>query len=120
MPGRGESGSDEESPGEPGGRARGLRRRTPGAGPVDLPIVGLLLACGIVASGSWFVMEMGWTRAWFAGLVGIAGASVWLLMFPPANDAFVSTEQWVSVAWLALAPLSAAIPAIWTTRRRDR
>ena len=54
------------------------------------------------------------------GLVGIAGASVWLLMFPPANDAFVSTEQWVSVAWLALAPLSAAIPAIWTTRRRDR
>ena len=32
MPGRGESGSDEESPGEPGGRARGLRRRTPGDG----------------------------------------------------------------------------------------
>ena len=102
------------------GFAVGLLATVVHAGPVDLPIVGLLLACGIVASGSWFVMEMGWTRAWFAGLVGIAGASVWLLMFPPANDAFVSTEQWVSVAWLALAPLSAAIPAIWTTRRRDR
>ena len=95
------------------GFAVGLLATVVHAGPVDLPIVGLLLACGIVASGSWFVMEI-------AGLVGIAGASVWLLMFPPANDAFVSTEQWVSVAWLALAPLSAAIPAIWTTRRRDR
>ena len=88
------------------------------AGPVDMPIAGLALASGMVAAGAWFMVECGWVTAWFAASVGVAGAAVWLLMYPPNNDSFVSTDQWVSQLWLFLAPVSAIVPAGWALARR--
>ena len=81
------------------------------AGPVDQPLIGVVLATVIVASGSWFLLESGWSRAWLGGVIGVAASALWLLMFPPANDSFVSVEQWPSQLWLILGPLSAIAPA---------
>lgn len=90
------------------------------AGPVDKPIIGLLLGFIMIASGSWFLLANGWDLAWLGALVAVAAATVWLLMFPPANDSFISVDQWVSQVWLLLAPVAVLLPAAWVSGRKGR
>lgn len=101
-----------------GGAVVGILATIVHAGPVDMPIVGLALSSAIVATGAWFMIECGWITAWLAAAVGVAGTAVWLLMYPPSNDSFVSADQWVSQFWLFLAPVSAIVPAGWVRARR--
>ncbi|MCF2705961.1 hypothetical protein I6E29_01585 [Arcanobacterium haemolyticum] len=79
-------------------------------GPVDLPLVGLVLACAIVASGAWFLAETGRLLVWSGYVIGVVGAAIVLLMVVPTNDGLVVMERWPSEVWLIAAPLSAILP----------
>lgn len=96
-----------------GGVAVGALAGIVHSGPVDRPIIGLVLAFCIVASTAWFVLESGWKITWLVGLIAVAATTVWMLMFPTAGDIFISVDQWPSQAWLLLAPTSALLPALW-------
>ncbi|MBE6483207.1 MAG: hypothetical protein E7Z96_00260 [Actinomycetaceae bacterium] len=101
-----------------GGLLVGMLATVVHSGPVDLPVVGLVLATGLVASGTWFLLEWKKPYVWLGYAPGVIGATIWLLMFPPVNDSVLSVDQWVSQLWLILAPVAALVPSLLLAYRR--
>ena len=88
------------------------------AGPLDLPIVGLILATAIVASGAWFVLEWGRASAWGGYTVAVAAMTFFLLMRDQNTDALVVPDMWPAEVWLILAPFAAIVAGLVAARRR--
>ncbi|MGO1590517.1 MAG: hypothetical protein ACTHW1_03125 [Ancrocorticia sp.] len=80
------------------------------AGPLGMPILGLLVATVLVAAGAWFLLAWGKRAAWLGYAIGIIAVTFWLFMAPPATDTIMSVYRWASDAWFVLAPASALIP----------
>ncbi len=89
------------------------------AGPLDQPIIGLVLAAAIVASGAWFILEWIKVPAWLGYILGIAAATFFFLARTSMGDAVVVPDMWPTQVWLFLAPVSALLPAIGIARNAD-
>lgn len=87
------------------------------AGPLDMPVVGLLLAAVIVASGAWFLLEWGKRTAWVGYIIAVSAVTVYLLMMGNGNDGVVVPSMWPSEVWLIVAPVMTILPAILVRRR---
>lgn len=92
------------------------------AGPVDLPLIGLVLAAAIVGSGAWFALEFGRITSWTAYLVGVVSTTMWLSFFPPNGDSIYSVSGWASETWVVLAagiPIVVCAVAQWKKSTRE-
>ncbi|MCI1674900.1 MAG: hypothetical protein LKJ57_07515 [Ancrocorticia sp.] len=90
------------------------------AGPVDLPIVGLVLAAAIVASGAWFLLDWKDRVAWGGYAIAVTAMTFYLLMRGQGVDALVVPDMWPAETWLVVAPIAAVVPAFIVRRRRVR
>ena len=88
-------------------------------GPLDMPVLGLLVSIVLVAAGAWFLLEWDKRTAWIGYAIGTTVATFWLLIAPPATDTVLSVYTWASDAWLILAPLSALVPAFMVRTPRN-
>lgn len=89
------------------------------AGPLDMPVIGLILAVGIVASGAWFILEWQQVPAWLGYILGIVAVTFFLLGRPGTGDAVVVPDMWPTQVWLFLGPAASLLPAIQIARRAD-
>lgn len=80
------------------------------AGPVDQPLVGLVVAFALVSAGSWLAVRSGGRAGWFGYTLAVAGTTAWLMFFPSAGDIFLSTTGWASEAWLILMAIAVVSP----------
>lgn len=88
------------------------------SGPVDQPIVGLVIASALVISGAWLA-HRAWERAgWFGYLLAVAGATMWLIFVPPRGDILITGNGWTSELWTALSLVCAVIPVVLESFRR--
>lgn len=90
------------------------------AGPVDMPLVGLVLASVLVGAGAVSI-----TAQWGEGLgiayaMGVIGCTLVLFFAPPGEDSVVMAAHWMSYAWIALAVVvsTGAVSATAHYRRR--
>lgn len=90
------------------------------SGPVDLPVVGSIIAMLLVAAGAWLALEVGGAFGWTGYALGALGVTIWLLFWPPHNDVLVSTTGWVSEIWGVLVVVAAWVPLLIQGRRRRR
>lgn len=82
-------------------------------GPLNMPVLGLLVAAVLVAGGAWFLLEWGKRVAWGWYAIGVIAATLWLFMAPPATDTVMSVYRWASDVWLFLAPVCSIVPAFF-------
>lgn len=82
------------------------------AGPLDMPVIGLILSFVLVASGAIVVYRMSPIDL-LPYTIGVFGATVWLLTSPPDNDVLVSVSSWVSNTWIVLAALATMTPVFF-------
>lgn len=81
-------------------------------GPVDRPVVGLIIASLLVICGAWFV-ERAWSKAgWIGYFVAVAVTTMWLMFAPPQGDILISGNGWTSELWTVLALVCAVMPAV--------
>lgn len=93
------------------------------AGPIDMPIIGLVVATLLVASGAWFVYELGRGWSWIPYVLTVLAVTYWLTYAPPANDILLSVTGWASETWLVLSVVGSILPALVASifeRRRRR
>lgn len=93
------------------------------AGPIDMPIIGLVVASLLVASGAWFAYELGRVWSWIPYILTVLAVTYWLTYAPPANDILLSVTGWASETWLVLSVVASMLPALLASvyeRRRKR
>lgn len=79
-------------------------------GPLDLPAVGIPLACAIVAAGAWFMWEWGKALPWASYAVAVVAVTCWLTFFPPSDDALVAASAEMTRAWVVFSALACVVP----------
>ena len=82
-------------------------------GPLDMPIVGLLIATVLVGSGAWFLLAWRKKTAWAGYVLGIVVATFWLLTSQPSTDTVMSAYRWTSDVWLIAGPAAALLPRLF-------
>ncbi len=85
-------------------------------GPLDMPIVGLVLATAIVASGAWAMWEWRTLTAWVPYTIGVLLTTVSVMYFPPADDSLTAAEPIYSNIWVVLSAIAAVVPAVLAMR----
>lgn len=90
------------------------------AGPVDQPVIGLLIATALVTTGSWLSIRLGGVSCWLGYLLAATAVTMWMIFFPSGGDVFLSTTNWATEAWLVLMALSIVAPMAIISMRAKR
>ena len=90
------------------------------AGFVDTPAMGLFFALLLVAVGGWFMIEWFESAGWFVYLIAVFAVAVFVLAVPHSSDILTTPDEWVSYAYIILAPIVAIIPAFLVARADRR
>lgn len=88
-------------------------------GPLDKPVLGILAATAIVASGAWAMWEWRGIWAWAPYTLAVFATTVALMYAPPADDALAAGESVFSTIWMEISAL-ACLATAGIARRRDR
>ncbi|QJC22353.1 hypothetical protein [Arcanobacterium buesumense] len=89
------------------------------SGPLDQPIIGLIMASGLVASGAWFVYRIADRLGWLCyGLTLVIVTGV-MLITPLSDDILYTDHSWALEAWLVLLAVSSVLPALFDRGRRE-
>lgn len=81
-------------------------------GPVDSPVVGLILASIIVGSGAWLIAEIGRLESRVAYFLGVLGVILWLSFAPPKDDVLQVSQSVFTTIWIYSAPVITLIPVL--------
>lgn len=89
-------------------------------GPLDLPVVGLVLAAAIVGSGAWAMWEWRTISTWVPYTIAVLITTIFFMYFPPSDDALAAGEPIYSNIWVVLAALAAVVPGILAMRADNK
>ncbi|WP_126416113.1 hypothetical protein [Trueperella bialowiezensis] len=101
------------------GAATGLLCTVVYSGPLGLPVVGLVLAFVIVASGAWAMWEWCGVRTWVPYVLGVFAVTIVFFYAPPSDDLLIGTSPYAEL-WIVLSALAAVLPVFVLNSMRRR
>ncbi|MDP9806049.1 hypothetical protein J2S70_000631 [Trueperella bonasi] len=85
-------------------------------GPLDKPVVGLLVATAIVASGAWAMWEWKKAATWGSYALATFVTTIVLMYFPPGDDHLAAVDHGFTNAWVVLSAVSIVTPPLISGR----